>query len=125
MLGIQDWRWAVPILMVLGALAGLLVVPMNAMLQHRGVQVLTSGRSVAVQNFNENLSILGMLGIYSAVLNWFGSWIILLLLLASVMVLISVILMCRCPAPARALDPFSNDLLAAGQPSIDNSSERS
>ena len=125
MLGIQDWRWAVPVLMLLGALAGLLVVPMNAMLQHRGLQVLTSGRSVAVQNFNENLSILGMLGIYSAVLHWFGSWIILLLLLASVMVLISVILMCRCPAQARALDPFSNDLLAASQPSIDNSSERS
>lgn len=48
-----------------GALAGFFVVPMNALLQHRGHVLMSAGRSIAVQNFNENLSILCMLGIYS------------------------------------------------------------
>ncbi|PXW94777.1 putative MFS family arabinose efflux permease [Sphaerotilus hippei] len=49
-----------------GALAGFFVVPMNALLQHRGCTLLSAGRSIAVQNFNENASVLLMLGLYSA-----------------------------------------------------------
>jgi MFS family permease len=58
--------WLAAALMVLvGALAGYFVVPMNALLQHRGHVLLSAGHSIAVQNFNENLNILVMLGIYT------------------------------------------------------------
>ena len=57
------------LMIVVGALAGFFVVPMNALLQHRGYVLLSAGHSIAVQNFNENLSILVMLGGY-AVLIW-------------------------------------------------------
>ncbi len=61
---------AIPLLLFLGMAGGLLLVPMNAVLQHRGIQVLSSGRSIAVQGFNENLSVLVMLASYSALLAW-------------------------------------------------------
>lgn len=51
-----------------GAVGGLLIVPMNALLQHRGYVLLSSGRSVAVQGFNENLGVLLMLALYAGVL---------------------------------------------------------
>lgn len=56
----------------LGALCGFFIVPMNALLQHRGQQLITAGRSIAVQNFNENASILLILSLYSYLihLNW-------------------------------------------------------
>src|SRR5882724_7667943 len=57
------------LLIVVGAMAGFFVVPMNALLQHRGYVLLSAGHSIAVQNFNENLSILVMLGGY-AILIW-------------------------------------------------------
>lgn len=56
---------AVPLLLVAGALGGLMVVPLNALLQHRGCVLLSAGRSIAVQGFNENLGILVMLGVYA------------------------------------------------------------
>src|SRR5881396_2013437 len=56
------------LLIVIGALAGFFVVPMNALLQHRGYVLLSAGHSIAVQNFNENISILLMLAIYSAMI---------------------------------------------------------
>jgi hypothetical protein len=43
---------------------------MNALLQHRGVTVLSAGRSIAVQGFNENASVLAMLGVYGLLLGW-------------------------------------------------------
>ena len=49
---------AAPFLVLLGGLGGFMVVPMNALLQHRGHNLMGAGRSIAVQNFNENLSIL-------------------------------------------------------------------
>jgi hypothetical protein len=49
-------------------MAGFFVVPMNALLQHRGYVLLSAGHSIAVQNFNENISILVMLAIYSAMI---------------------------------------------------------
>jgi len=56
---------ACAILMIIGALAGFFVVPMNALLQHRGHVLMGAGHSIAVQNFNENLSILAMLAGYA------------------------------------------------------------
>jgi MFS transporter, LPLT family, lysophospholipid transporter len=56
---------AVGLLIVVGAMAGYFVVPMNALLQHRGHLLMGAGHSIAVQNFNENLSILVLLGIYA------------------------------------------------------------
>jgi hypothetical protein len=59
---------AVIMLIVIGALAGTFVIPMNALLQHRGHLLMGSGHSIAVQNLNENVSILLMLGGYSLML---------------------------------------------------------
>ncbi|KAF1050300.1 lysophospholipid transporter LplT [Xylophilus sp.] len=56
---------AVPFLILLGGLGGFLVVPMNALLQHRGHNLMGSGRSIAVQNFNEQAAILGLGAFYS------------------------------------------------------------
>ncbi|MEO7760874.1 MAG: lysophospholipid transporter LplT [Casimicrobiaceae bacterium] len=56
---------AIVVLLLIGACAGFFVVPMNAMLQHRGHILMGAGSSIAVQNFNENLSILGMQGLYA------------------------------------------------------------
>lgn len=56
---------AYPLLMLIGVLSGFFVVPMNALLQHRGHVLMSAGHSIAVQNFNENLSILTMLAVYA------------------------------------------------------------
>jgi LPLT family lysophospholipid transporter-like MFS transporter len=56
---------AAPFLVMLGALAGFMVVPMNALLQHRGHNLMGAGRSIAVQNFNEQACILGLGAFYS------------------------------------------------------------
>jgi hypothetical protein len=56
------------LMVLVGALAGYFVVPMNALLQHRGHVLLSAGHSIAVQNFNENLSILVMLGVYTTLI---------------------------------------------------------
>jgi MFS family permease len=56
---------AAPFLLVLGAIGGYLVVPMNALLQHRGQNLMGSGRSIAVQNFNEQACILGLGAFYT------------------------------------------------------------
>ena len=53
------------LLVLVGYLAGYFVVPMNALLQHRGHVLMSAGHSIAVQNFNENISVLAMLAIYS------------------------------------------------------------
>ena len=65
---VADVRVAVPLLVAIGGLAGFFVVPMNALLQHRGHNLMGAGRSIAVQNFNENASILVMIAVYSALL---------------------------------------------------------
>jgi Major Facilitator Superfamily. len=61
---VQHTWIAVPLLVLIGALSGFFVVPMNALLQHRGHILMGAGHSIAVQNFNENLSILAMTGLY-------------------------------------------------------------
>jgi MFS family permease len=52
-------------LAIVGAVGGAMVVPLNALLQHRGAVLLSAGRSVAVQGFNENLSVLAMMAAYA------------------------------------------------------------
>ena len=60
------WMPAVYVLLiVIGAIGGFFVVPMNALLQHRGHVLMSAGHSIAVQNFNENVSILVMLALYA------------------------------------------------------------
>jgi len=66
---VRDVSLAMPLIVLIGMLAGFFVVPMNALLQHRGHILMGAGHSIAVQNFNENLSILVMLGVY-ALLIW-------------------------------------------------------
>jgi MFS family permease len=67
-----DRVWfAAPFLILLGGLGGFLVVPMNALLQHRGHNLMGAGRSIAVQNFNEQACILG-LGAFYAGMTKFG-----------------------------------------------------
>ncbi len=56
---------AILLLIGIGVMAGFFVVPMNALLQHRGHLLIGAGRSIAVQNFNENISIFLMLGLYA------------------------------------------------------------
>jgi MFS family permease len=60
---------AIALMVVVGGLAGFFVVPMNALLQHRGHHLVGAGRSIAVQNFNENTSILVMIALYSLLLS--------------------------------------------------------
>jgi MFS family permease len=66
LLNLIDNVWlAAPFLVLLGALGGYLVVPMNALLQHRGHNLMGAGRSIAVQNFNEQACILVLGGLYA------------------------------------------------------------
>ncbi len=70
--------FAAPFLILLGAIGGFLVVPMNALLQHRGHNLMGAGRSIAVQNFNEQACILFLGALYTlvATVNWSGFSII-------------------------------------------------
>ncbi len=65
MVFVYDVAIAYPLLALIGFLSGYFVVPMNALLQHRGHVLMSAGHSIAVQNFNENLSILTMLAMYA------------------------------------------------------------
>jgi MFS transporter, LPLT family, lysophospholipid transporter len=80
MIAVRDTWLAMPLLVVIGILSGFFVVPMNALLQHRGHILMGAGHSIAVQNFNENLSILIMTTIYSLLIkaNLHIYWIIAL-----------------------------------------------
>ena len=65
MIPVADPTLAILLLILIGAMGGYFVVPMNALLQHRGHLLMGAGSSIAVQNFNENLSILAMLSLYA------------------------------------------------------------
>jgi hypothetical protein len=65
LIGVSWMPLVYTLLILVGALAGFFVVPMNALLQHRGHILLSAGHSIAVQNFNENVSILVMLALYT------------------------------------------------------------
>jgi LPLT family lysophospholipid transporter-like MFS transporter len=83
---------AAPFLILLGAIGGYLVVPMNALLQHRGHNLMGAGRSIAVQNFNEQACILGLGAFYTALTKFgmsaFGAITIFGLVVAGTMELI-------------------------------------
>ena len=85
MIFVRNVTVAIPLMVLLGALAGFFVVPMNALLQHRGHILMGAGHSIAVQNFNENLSILVLLGVY-ALLIWLNLSIYTVIVLFGVFV---------------------------------------
>lgn len=62
---IHDWRLAALVLLLVGILSGYFVVPLNALLQHRGHILIGAGHSIAVQNFNENIGILLLIAVYA------------------------------------------------------------
>ncbi|MDB5817215.1 MAG: putative rane protein, partial [Rhizobacter sp.] len=68
--GITSVWVAAPFLILLGAIGGFLLVPMNALLQHRGHNLMGAGRSIAVQNFNEQACILGLGAFYTGMTRW-------------------------------------------------------
>jgi MFS family permease len=62
---VYNWGVAAVVLFLVGVLSGYFVVPLNALLQHRGHILIGAGHSIAVQNFNENIGILIMTGLYA------------------------------------------------------------
>jgi MFS transporter, LPLT family, lysophospholipid transporter len=68
MVVITEWHLGIALLFAIGILSGYFVVPLNALLQHRGHLLIGSGHSIAVQNFNENIGILIMSGAYTMML---------------------------------------------------------
>ena len=62
---VHSWQIASVLLFLIGVLSGYFVVPLNALLQHRGHILIGAGHSIAVQNFNENLGILLLIGAYT------------------------------------------------------------
>ncbi|HEY1058482.1 MAG TPA: lysophospholipid transporter LplT [Limnobacter sp.] len=67
---VHNLALAVVLIILIGGLSGFFVVPMNALLQHRGHVLMSAGRSIAIQNFNENISVLTMLGIYALLISF-------------------------------------------------------
>ncbi len=65
MLFVRSLPLTVVLMILVGGCAGFFVVPMNALLQHRGHVLMGAGHSIAVQNFNENIGILVMVGLYA------------------------------------------------------------
>jgi len=90
MITARDLWISVVLLISIGGLAGFFVVPMNALLQHRGHILMGAGHSIAVQNFNENLGILTMLSLY-ALLIWFDVHIYTVIILFGLFVSITMI----------------------------------
>ena len=87
--------WSVYLLLlVTGGLAGYFVVPMNALLQHRGHVLLSAGHSIAVQNFNEQLNILLMVATYTILL-WLNMPINTIIVLFGLLVAILMIIFMR------------------------------
>jgi MFS family permease len=90
MVWVHSVRAALPLLLAIGVLAGLFVVPMNAILQHRGHRLMSAGQSIAVQNFNENLAILAMTSSYALALQARLRIDTVLVLLGMLIVLVTV-----------------------------------
>ena len=73
MLFVHHTPTAAALMLLVGASAGFFVVPLNAMLQHRGHMLMGAGHSIAVQNFNENLGILLMVAVHALLVRYFSS----------------------------------------------------
>jgi MFS transporter, LPLT family, lysophospholipid transporter len=69
MVTVNKLETAIVLLTIIGGFAGFFVVPMNALLQHRGHVLMGAGHSIAVQNFNENIGVLVMLALYGIVVH--------------------------------------------------------
>ena len=70
MIGVTKLESAIVLMTLIGAFAGFFVVPMNALLQHRGHVLMGAGHSIAVQNFNENIGVLVMLSLYAVIVHF-------------------------------------------------------
>ncbi|AOY01831.1 lysophospholipid transporter LplT [Jeongeupia sp. USM3] len=73
MLLVYDGTLAATLMFIVGALSGFFVVPLNAILQHRGYLLMGAGHSIAVQNFNENLGILVMVGVHALLVKYLST----------------------------------------------------
>ncbi|BCL74599.1 lysophospholipid transporter LplT [Jeongeupia sp. HS-3] len=73
MLLVYDSTIAATLMFIVGALSGFFVVPLNAILQHRGYLLMGAGHSIAVQNFNENIGILLMVGIHALLVKYLST----------------------------------------------------
>lgn len=90
---VEAWQTAAVVLILIGILSGLLIVPLNALLQFRGHKLIGAGHSIAVQNFSENLGILFLSGAYTMMVKFnipinaivfiFGFFVILAMTVAS------------------------------------------
>jgi len=92
------------LLIMIGALGGFFVVPMNALLQHRGHVLLSAGHSIAVQNFNEQLNILLMVAVYSLML-WLGVRINVIIVMFGLLVACFMLLIIRWNAANQRKNP--------------------
>jgi hypothetical protein len=107
MIFVRDMWLAVPLLVLVGIFSGFFVVPMNALLQHRGHVLMSAGHSIAVQNFNENLNVLAMLGLYALLIS-VGVHIYLIIVLFGVFVaLMMTLVLLRHRANQREFDSES------------------
>jgi len=97
--------WTVySLLLIIGGLSGYFVVPMNALLQHRGHVLLSAGHSIAVQNFNEQINILLMVAMYTLML-WLNLPINLIIAIFGILVALIMIIIIRWSKRNIAADP--------------------
>jgi LPLT family lysophospholipid transporter-like MFS transporter len=94
MIFVSSWQYAAFLLLFIGIFSGMLIVPLNALLQHRGHILIGSGHSIAAQNFSENLGILILSGAYTLMVKYglpingivfiFGLFVLLTMVIASI-----------------------------------------
>jgi hypothetical protein len=93
-LGVELPWTAYVLLILIGLTSGYFVVPMNALLQHRGHVLLSAGHSIAVQNFNEQLNILLMVAVYTVML-WLDMPINVIIWIFGLIVAVLMVVMMR------------------------------
>jgi hypothetical protein len=98
------------LLILVGAMAGFFVVPMNALLQHRGHVLLSAGHSIAVQNYNENVSILVMLALYTVMIRM-DLHINVIIMMFGAFVSVAMFLVMRWNAANHRADPHLDRLI--------------
>jgi LPLT family lysophospholipid transporter-like MFS transporter len=110
----MKWMPAIYLMLIfIGATAGYFVVPMNALLQHRGHVLMSAGHSIAVQNFNENVSILVMLALYAVMIR-FDFRIQSVIVIFGLFISVAMYLVMRWNAANHKADPHLDRLI--GEP---------
>jgi len=105
MMPLVSSTWTVySLLLIIGGLSGYFVVPMNALLQHRGHVLLSAGHSIAVQNFNEQINILLMVAMYTLML-WLDLPINLIIAIFGILVATLMLVIIRWSKRNIAADP--------------------